>query len=122
MNKIFLGEGEITRAIINYFSLFIDGKLEVSKYLFMGADRVHVGFSLLVRDENNTIIQKLRITEKDLDEVFKNYLKESQNEYIEFKYIGGVRKEGYYQGEEVPYFDGIQIETRPKEIEQNLAL
>ena len=40
----------------------------------------------------------------------------------EFKYLGGVRREGYYQGEETPYFDGIEMQTKEKEKGQKLTL
>ncbi len=122
MNKTFLSEEEVNKALIDYYSLFIDGKLEVSKYIFMGADRLHIGFSLLIRDEDNKLIDKKRITEEDLTAAFKNYMKDSPVEYDGFKYLGGVRREGYYPGEEAPYFEGVEIQTKQKEVAQKLSL
>ncbi len=121
MNKTYLSEEEVNKALIEYFSLFIDGKLEISKYMFIGADKLHIGFSLLIRDENNKLIEKKRITEEDLKAAFKNYINDSQVEYDGFKYLGGVRREGYYPGEETPYFEGVEIQTKQKEEAQKLT-
>ena len=122
MEKMYLSEGEVNKALINYFSQFIDGKLEISKYIFMGADRLHIGFSLLVRDENKNLIEKIRITEDKLREALIFYLNDTNKDLEEFKYLGGVRREGYYQGEETPYFDGIEMQTKEKEKGQKLTL
>ena len=84
MEKMYLSEGEVNKALINYFSQFIDGKLEISKYIFMGADRLHIGFSLLVRDENKNLIEKIRITE---DKTNNGIINNAYLECIKYPFI-----------------------------------
>ena len=122
MNKTYLSEEDIKQEIINYYTQIIDGELRVEKYLFMGADHVHVGFSVIVKTEEHPEGTKIRVTEVDLKNVIRNYLHNKQQELVDYKFLTSVSREGYYPGEEQPIFEGIELETKEKEPAQKLAL
>lgn len=122
MNKTYLSEENINEELINYYSQIIDGKLRVEKYIFMGADHVHVGFSIFVKTEEHPEEKKIRVTEVDLRNALNNYLQKINKELIEYKFLTSVSREGYYPGEEQPIFEGIELETKEKEPAQKLTL
>ena len=122
MDKTYLSEEDIKQEIINYYTQIIDGELRVEKYLFMGADHVHVGFSVFVKTEEHPEETKIRVTEVDLKNVLNNYLHNKQKELVDYKFLTRVSREGYYPGEEKVYFEGIELQTKEKEPAQKLAL
>ena len=121
-DKTYLTEKDFNEEIINYYSQIIDGELRVEKYLFMGADRVHVGFSVFVKTEEHPEESKIRVTDVDIKNILNSYLKSKQKELVDYKFLTGVSREGYYQGEELPYFEGIELQTKEKKEDQTLVL
>lgn len=58
----------------------------------------------LVKDNNKYII-----THEDLEYVFKFYLHSCGLEYDSFRFIGNIRRPGYYIDEETPIFEGVKL-------------
>ena len=77
--------------------------------------------NLLIQHLRNDIHKKEKImhlltdTNTQLKNALNNYVKTYNYEVIDFKYIGGVHKVGYFIEEDTPYYDGIQLNVKKKE-------
>ena len=112
-NIIYLTPDEVDQAILNYY----------------GTDKV-LTEELSIKDNNPQLVFKI-IERVDVDGAKKEHvakvsfedLKESLSQYIDFynydlvdfKYMGGVRRVGYFRDSDTPYYEGIKLIVKPKE-------
>ena len=109
-NRIELSEEEVKSEIKKYYKKE-NVSLEVERELILESNNLILHF-YLVEKENNEEKRRVLLTQGDLKNVFENYLDGSSYDLVDFKYIGGVRKVGYFIDEETPYFSGIQLQLK----------
>lgn len=100
-NKIELNSNEVKNIISDHFSKKLNTSLECDYEVSLKDIGPAVTF-FLGKD-------RIKLEEKDLEEVFSSYANEQGYGYEGFKYIGGIHKVGYYFDQDTPYFEGIEI-------------
>ena len=114
--KMRISPDEIEYAIIDYFGSGKDFKVSVREDLYVDEKRnPQIKFYLVEHyDDINKKIEYL-LTETDLKRALANYISDRGYELNDFKYIGGVRKFGYFVDEDKAYFEGIELSVSEKE-------
>lgn len=114
--KMKVSPDEIEYAIIDYFGSGKDYKVSVREDLYVDEKRTpQIKFYLVEHYEDlNKKIEYL-LTETDLKRALANYISAQGYELINFKYIGGVRRVGYFVDEDTAYFEGIELSVSEKE-------
>ena len=83
-------------------------------------------YTLMFENDNFYLIEHLdydgikrdnmiMLTESDLKAALNHYINFYNYELIDFKYIGGIHRVGYFFDEDTPHYDGIQLEVKTKE-------
>ena len=113
-----LSPEEVDEAIIGYFGEGKEYRVSVKEELsvdFKGNPKII--FYLIEHLEYNGIKKDYStiLTESDLKKAFEYYLKDLDYDIINFKYIGGVHRTGYYVDEDKPHYEGIEIHIQRKE-------
>ena len=113
--KIMLSPDDIEEAIIQYFGNGKDYKVSVREDLYVDDNRSpQIKFYLIEHfDEINKDIEYL-LTETDLKMSLANYISDNGYDLNDFKYVGGVRKVGYFVDEDMAYFEGIELNVSEK--------
>ena len=106
--KIHLTESEIYDAIIAYYGQKGKENIRATKEISLSGN--HINLCFYVEEEN----LKIMLTEEDLSQVFQHYLNPCDLELIHFKYMGYIRRAGYYVDRDTPVFEGIQLQTKKK--------
>ncbi len=65
--------------------------------------------------------QETQLTRDKLSEVFKWYLDIHGLDFVDFRYIGNIRKAGYFIEEETPVFQGVKLYYNNRVFEKKLA-
>ena len=122
-NTFFMNPDEVNQAIINYYSEGKDYKVTVEAELTLNEQPEitfyktdHYNYGGLKQDVET------KLNEGDLKHVFNDMLKQTNYEVVDFKYVGGVHKVGYYFDHDTPYFEGIQISVQEKELSKQKTL
>ena len=113
--KIKVSPDEIEYAIIDYFGSGKDYKVSVREDLYVDEERnPQIKFYLVEHYEDiNKNIEYL-LTETDLKRALANYISDNGYQLNDFKYIGGVRKFGYFVDKDMAYFEGIELSVSEK--------
>ena len=120
MKKIFLKEEKIYDAIIDYCSIGNKNELSVEKSLYIYDDEIVLDFYLLETIEKDKIrwTSKYALTKLDLKDAFNYYLEKRGYELDNFKYVGGIRRVGYYIDDDTPMFEGIELAVKEKSLKR----
>ena len=109
--KVTLTEAEVCEAIVQYYGHNRKDSLSAHKEMSLSGDNIDLRFYLVENDRN------ILLTEGDLRNVFQHYLNPCDLELDDFKYIGHIRRVGYFVDEDTPVFQGIQLQTHSKKKE-----
>jgi len=111
--KFILKEPDILNAIISYLGMSKEYEVSAKKELNYTDGNLSIGFYLIEKYDN--IQRETRLTNSDLIAALNNYLKDTDYTLINFKYVGGIHRVGYYHDEDTPYFEGIELEVEEKQ-------
>ncbi|MBQ3307300.1 MAG: hypothetical protein IJG68_03800 [Bacilli bacterium] len=122
-NVFFMNPDEVNQAIINFYSEGKDYKVTVETELLLN-DEPEITFYRIDHYNDDGIKKDVatKLTDADLKYIFNNMLKQTNYEVQDFKYIGGVHRVGYYFDQDTPYFEGIKIEVKEKELSKQKTL
>ena len=116
-NKKDLSVDEVHEAIAGYYGEGKSYQVEATHELSLSNNHLDIHFFLLETFDVNGIehTTKTMLTEGDLKNVFQDYAEKADYDLVNFKYIGGIRKVGYFVDEDTPHFDGIELSVKPRE-------
>ena len=116
-HKIVLLPEDIDRAIIDYFGENKNYRVSVKEELTINGNEPKIKFYLIEHIEYDGIKKDIKtlLTEGDLKNAFKNYLRDLNYNLESFKYIGGIHRVGYYFDEDTPYFEGVELLVKEKD-------
>lgn len=122
-STIELTPDEVNQAIVGYFG---DGKryrVSSKQELSLYQDQLDIRFYLIEHLDYDGIKRdnKIMLTEGDLKNALNHYANFYNYELIDFKYMGGIHRVGYYFDEDTPHYDGIQLEVKTKEPVKTLS-
>ena len=115
-DEINLSEPEVFSAIEKYYAQF-DEKVKAKKNLRIVNGDLSLDFFKVQEfiGKKDIKIIETRLSEDDLRYIFEYYLKDSNYNLVDYKYIGGIRKVGYFVDEDTPYFEGIKLYIKGRE-------
>ena len=115
--KIELTPDEVDGAIVRYFGEGKNYRVSSERELSLYNDQIDLRFYLIEHLDYDGIKRdnKIMLTESDLKTVLNHYVNFYNYELIDFKYIVGIHRVGYYFDEDTPHYDGIQLEVKPRE-------
>lgn len=122
-NVFFMNPDEVNQAIMNFYSEGKDYKVTVETELLLNGEP-EITFYRIDHYNDDGIKKDVatKLTDSDLKNIFNNMLKQTNYEVQDFKYIGGVHRVGYYFDQDTPYFEGIKIEVKEKELSKQKTL
>ena len=111
--KIDLTPKEVDQAILEYYDID-NNYVEVEKELSIVDNHPDIKFYLNEHINYQNIKKDIKtlITEEDLNKALNQYISIYNYELINYKYIGGIHKIGYFIDEQKPYYDGIQLNVK----------
>ena len=122
-NTLFMNSDEIKQAIVNYYG---EGKdnISVSEEVSLNEGKPEIAFYKIEHYDLDGIKKDIetRLTEGDLKNVFNDMLKSTNYEVTDFRYIGGIHRVGYYFDHDTPYFEGIKMNVKEKELSKQKVL
>ena len=110
---------EVDQAIVDYFEEIKDYRVSVKEELSLHQDKLDLKFYLIEHLDHDKIEKKL-LTEEDLKNALNNYISFYNYELLDFKYIGGIHRTGYYFDKDTPHYDGIKLIVKTKNKEKSL--
>ena len=115
--KIELTPDEVDEAIVRYFGDGKNYRVSSERELSLYNDQIDLRFYLIEHLDYDGIKRdnKIMLTENDLKTALDHYINFHNYELIDFKYIGGIHRIGYYFDEDTPHYDGIQLEVKTRE-------
>jgi len=116
MDSIIINEDNLFEIIKTFYSNDESKDIHVEKLLRIVDDELSLTL-YLVKDDN-----KFVITREDLEYVFKFYLHSCGLEYLDFRFVGNIRRPGYFTDEEKPIFEGVKLFYVDKEKTKKLSL
>ena len=122
-SKIILTPDEVDQAIIGYFSEGKEYKVSIQEELLLNQDQLDLKFYLIEYLDYDGIKKdvKTMLTNGDLKKALNHYINFYNYELVDFKYIGGIHRVGYYFDEDTPHYDGIELKVVPKVKEKMLS-
>ena len=123
-NKIVLTPDQVKQAIWNLFCKGKDYDMSVEYELRFNNSQLDISFYIIEHLDFGGLKKdnRIRLTEGDLNYAFSNYLKNSNYDLEEFKYIGGIHRVGYYFDDDTSHFDGIELKVKEKDKNNVLKL
>lgn len=112
-DKIELSKDEVLDLITSYYGE--DKEYEVYTIIDLSINNNEPNIDFYLVEDCDGITNEVKLTDGDLENVFKDYLSNTTYEFIDFKYKGGIRRVGYFVDEDTPYFEGIELRVKPKE-------
>ena len=114
--SINLSKSEVNKIIVDYYG---EGRPNVTAkhVLKLEDDKIDIDFYLVEEfnlKRKQRIVEK-RLTENDLRVAFDDYLEGSNYKLVDYKYIGGIRRVGYFVDENKPYYEGIKLFIKGRE-------
>ena len=124
MKKLFLTEKEVYNAIIDYCKQGNDNELSVEKSIYIYDDEIILDFYLIekVQRDKITHTSRYKLTNLDLKDAFNYYLEKNNCELDTFKYVGGIRRVGYFIDEDTAHFEGIELAIKDKSLKRRRLL
>ncbi len=111
-----LSEAEVFSAIEKYYAQF-DEKVKAKKNLRIVNGELSLDFFKVHEfiGKKDIKIIETRLSEDDLRYIFEYYLKDTNYNLVDYKYIDGIRRVGYFVDEDTPHFDGIKLYIKGRE-------
>ena len=115
--KIDLTPSEVEQAILEYYDIDKDDHVRVEEELTIKDGHPDIKFSIIEHIDYIDIDKDLKtyLEEDNLSNALNEYISTYNYELINFKYIGGIHRVGYFFDEDTPHYDGIQLNVKKKE-------
>ena len=122
-NTIELTPNEVDQAIIGYFGEGKNYRVSSKHELSLYDNQINLRFYLVEHLDYDGIKRDniIMLTEGDLKNALNHYINFYNYDLVDFKYIGGIHRVGYYFDEDTPHYDGIQLEVKIKEQVKGLS-
>ena len=111
--KINLSKMDVLNIITSYYGEGKEYDVSTRMDLYLDGDKINIVFYIV--EKYDSVTNEIRLTEGDLENVFKDYLSNTNYDFVDFKYVGGIRRVGYFVDEDTPYFEGIELSVKQKE-------
>lgn len=115
--SIILTKNEVNQILIDYFGNEKEYKLSVVPQTYLDDnEEIQIRFYLIehLYYNNNRNDFKCLLSETDIENALEDYANKNDYEYDNFKYIGGVRRVGYFMDESMPYYEGIKLNVKKR--------
>ncbi len=121
-SKIVLTPNEVEEAIFNYFGSDKNYRVSVNEELTIENDQPKIMYFLIEHLEYDGIKKEVQtlLTNGDIRNALDYYINFYNYKLIDFKYIGGIHRVGYYVDEDTPYYEGIELNV--KTLDKKLVL
>lgn len=108
---------EVDEAIVGYFGKGKNYRVSSEQEVSLYNNQIDLRFYLIEHLDYDGIKKdnKIMLTESDLKAALNHYINFYNYKLIDFKYIGGIHRVGYYFDEDTPHCDGIQLKVKPNE-------
>ncbi len=124
-NTITLTPDEVNQAIIEYFGSKKNYRISVKEQVYIDFyGQQQINFYLTEHLDYDGIKKDIKcmLTEGDIKNALSAYVDFYSYELIDFKYIGGIHRTGYYFDEDTPYYEGIKLNVKQKNISNGKRL
>ena len=123
-NKITLTPDEVDQAIIDYFGQGKEYPVSCKEELTMNKSGLDIAFYLIEHTRIDGVRRDVstRLTKGDLMDALGAYIEFYGYELLDFKYIGGIHRVGYFVDEDTPHYDGLELKVKKKEKNKELRL
>ena len=111
-SKVLLTEEDIYKLIVSYYGKGRKDIVDAKKEMGISDHQIDLHFYLIEYFEGKEFDTML--TEGDLSNVFSDYLDPYGKDLVDFKYMGNIRRVGYFTDEDKPIFQGVQLNTKEK--------
>ncbi len=113
-DKISLTPEEVDQAIIDYFGKEKEYPVSCKEELTMNKKGVDLAFYLIEHTREDGVRRDIstRLTKGDLMNALRAYIEFYGYELLDFKYIGGIHRAGYFIDEDTPHYDGIELKVK----------
>ena len=118
-NKIILTPNEVDQALFEHFSEGKDYQISIKEDLTIENNNPKISFYLIEHIDKDKEVSTL-LTNEDLKNALNDYISFYNYKLIDFKYIGGIHKVGYYFDNDTPYYEGIELKV--KKLDKRLIL
>ena len=114
--KIDLTPNEVDQAILEYFDTLNDYNVTVEEELSIIDNHPDIKFYIKEYIDYEDIKKDIKtlVSEEELKKALNEYISIYNYELLNFKYIGGIHRVGYFFDEDKPYYDGIQLNVKKK--------
>ena len=117
--EIDLSVSQVKEAIIDYYGNDKDHALYAFENVYMRGGEAQVDFYLNEHVSKGNAYNT-KISQEELGFILQMYAAKKGYELLDFKYIGGVHRVGYFFDEDTPYLQGIRLYV--KKLEKNMEL
>ncbi len=113
-NSITLTRDEVDQAIVEYFGSGKEYPVSCKEELTMNKKGVDLAFYLIEHTREDGVRRDIstRLTKGDLMNALRAYIEFYGYELLDFKYIGGIHRAGYFIDEDTPHYDGIELKVK----------
>lgn len=122
-SRIELTPEKVIQAIVEYFGEGKNYRVSAKEEISLCQDQIIIKFYLIEHLKLDGIKKDMEmlLTEEDLRTALNHYISFYDYDLLDFKYIGGIHKVGYYFDEDTPHYDGIQLEVKKRESVKSLS-
>lgn len=115
--KIDLTPTEVDQAILEYYDIDKDSRVSVEEELEIVDNHPDIKFYIIEHIDYKDIQKDIKtpLQEEDIKKALNDYISTYNYELIDFKYIGGIHRVGYFFDEDTPHYDGIELNVKKKE-------
>ncbi len=110
--KLELTPEEVKQLIQDYYSKIKPWDVSVKYELLFQSGKLDLKFYIVEHLDSGDIVNPLTV--EGLRSALTYYADSFKYDLIDFKFIGGVHRAGYYYDEDTPHYDGIQLKVRNK--------
>lgn len=122
-SKITLTPDEVDWALFSYFGSGKNYQVSVASRLETEQRQPKIIYYLIERYEYDGVKRenKTRLTNGDIKTALQAYVEFYNYDLVDYKFIGGVHSVGYYLDEDTPYYEGIEITVKSKDVDKKLT-
>lgn len=124
-NTITLTPDEVDQAIIEYFGSGKSYRISVKEKVYLDFHgQQQISFYLTEHLDYDGIKKDIgyMLTEDCIKNALSAYVEFYGYELVDFKYVGGIHKVGYYFDEDTPYYEGIMLNVKQKDVSNKKRL
>jgi len=113
-DKISLTPDEVDQAIVEYFGGDKEYPVSCKEELTMDKNGLNIAFYLIEHTRIDGVRRDIStmLTKGDLMNALGAYIDFYGYELLDFKYIGGIHRIGYFFDEDKPHYDGIELKVK----------